>query len=104
MSQAAVLTTCQIPCRSGCPSRVFGGVYVPEVCAATGVEASVNTTKAAIDPTNQRVTGASSFGVNEGRQCSLAKHVQQARDRVVEPVDDPLFQRNDGVIGDVDVL
>src|SRR5262245_18977462 len=60
MSQAAVLRTCQMPCRSGCPSRVFGGVYVPEVCAAPGVEASVKLTKAAsaaTDPANVRFTG-----------------------------------------------
>src|SRR5262245_49301041 len=61
MSHAAVLTTCQMPCRSGCPSRVFGGVYVPEVCAATRVatrSSMANAASAISDPTTQRFTEA----------------------------------------------
>src|SRR5258705_11556735 len=62
MSHAAVLRTCHVPCKSGCPSGVRGGAYVvvAEACAATGVGASVKIARAAraiTDPTNLRLTG-----------------------------------------------
>src|SRR5258708_3867547 len=38
------------------------------------------------------------------RPSKLAKHVQQPRHRIVVPADDALFQRNDPVVRDVDVL
>jgi len=50
-----------MPCKSGCPFGVRGGVYVvvADVCAVPGIGTSVKIAKAAkaiFDPTNQRFT------------------------------------------------
>src|SRR5258708_1897606 len=64
-SHAALLRTCQMPCKSGCPSRVRGGEYgvVAAVCPAPGIGVSAQiAARPNINRMSRRLTGEPPLG------------------------------------------
>src|SRR4030095_9630639 len=101
--------------RSECCCRIARqlGIWVlpwrPMAFSASGVDATAGTSPWSLIR-GQRIRWQPSIcrrrSADEAKlkPSNLPKHVQQACDRVVKAVNHALFQRNDGVVRDVDML